>query len=70
MDKELIKKYALKNMNSGEQLNLNVDERIEKLKKENYKLVQEALTKAGRSDLIGFGPECLIKPERRIQNGS
>lgn len=29
---------------------------------DNYKLVQEALIKAGRTDLIGFGPQCLIPP--------
>jgi uncharacterized radical SAM protein YgiQ len=28
----------------------------------NYDLVKEALHQAGRTDLIGFGPECLIKP--------
>lgn len=28
----------------------------------NYKLVAEALQKAGRADLIGFGSKCLIKP--------
>jgi len=28
----------------------------------NYELVKEALHQAGRTDLIGFGPECLIKP--------
>ena len=27
------------------------------------KLVEEALTKAGRTDLIGCGPRCLIRPE-------
>ena len=43
---------------------------LQSSKKENYKLVQEALVKANRTDLIGFGPECLIKPERRTQNGS
>ena len=44
---------------------------LQSSRKENYKLVQEALIKMGRADLIGFGPECLIKPERRIQkNGS
>ena len=42
---------------------------LQSSKKENYKLVQEALTTAKRTDLIGFGPDCLIKPERRIQNG-
>ncbi len=30
----------------------------------NYHLVREALEKAGRTDLIGFGPECLIRPRR------
>ncbi len=29
---------------------------------QNYKLVYEALTKAGREDLIGYGPGCLIRP--------
>ncbi len=28
----------------------------------NYELVREALMKAGRQDLIGFGPKCLIRP--------
>ncbi|MGN1097801.1 MAG: YgiQ family radical SAM protein [Clostridia bacterium] len=43
---------------------------------ENYNLVREALIKANRRDLIGFGEKCLIKPqikenhERRIKNGS
>lgn len=31
-------------------------------KKENYELVHEALIKAGREDLIGFGGKCLIRP--------
>lgn len=30
----------------------------------NYELVMEALHKAGREDLIGFGKECLIKPRK------
>ena len=30
----------------------------------NYDLVKEALLKAGREDLIGFGPECLIHPRK------
>jgi uncharacterized radical SAM protein YgiQ len=30
----------------------------------NYHLVAEALRRAGREDLIGFGKECLIKPLR------
>lgn len=30
----------------------------------NYDLVKEALTAAGREDLIGFGPKCLIRPRR------
>ena len=28
----------------------------------NHDLVMEALRKAGRTDLIGFGPKCLIRP--------
>ncbi len=43
---------------------------LQSSRKENYKLVHEALIKAGRADLIGFGPLCLIKPERRTLNGS
>ncbi len=31
----------------------------------NYDLVYEALKKAGRMDLVGYGPKCLIKPRRR-----
>lgn len=31
----------------------------------NYDLVYEALTKAGRTDLIGYGPKCLIRPRRK-----
>lgn len=31
----------------------------------NRKLVEEALIKAGRRDLIGFGASCLIKPDSR-----
>lgn len=30
-----------------------------------YDLVKEALEKAGRQDLIGFGPKCLIRPKER-----
>ena len=30
----------------------------------NYDLVFKALTKAGRSDLIGYGKACLIRPTR------
>lgn len=29
-----------------------------------YDLVAEALKRAGRTDLIGFGPKCLIRPKR------
>ena len=28
------------------------------------KLVIEALKEAGREDLIGYGPECLVRPDR------
>ena len=30
---------------------------------QNYDLVYEALTIAGRRDLIGNGPKCLIRPK-------
>lgn len=33
-------------------------------RKENYDLVYQALKIAGRDDLIGFGPKCLIRPMR------
>lgn len=35
---------------------------------ENYDLVKEALLRAGRKDLIGFGADCLIPP-RKIRHG-
>ncbi len=35
-------------------------------KPENRNLVREALAIAGREDLIGFGKECLVKPDMRI----
>ncbi|MGN0295179.1 MAG: YgiQ family radical SAM protein [Lachnospiraceae bacterium] len=31
---------------------------------DNYDLVKEALIKTGRTDLIGFSPECLIRPRK------
>ena len=31
---------------------------------ENRRLVLEALKEAGRSDLVGFGPKCLIRPQK------
>ena len=31
---------------------------------QNAPLVREALIKLGREDLIGYGPECLVRPER------
>ncbi|MDR1702459.1 MAG: DUF3362 domain-containing protein, partial [Sporomusaceae bacterium] len=31
----------------------------------NYSLVREALVKAGRDDLIGYGPKCLIRPYKK-----
>ncbi len=34
----------------------------------NYELVHEALTKAGRTDLIGFDKKCLIRPRKTVQN--
>jgi uncharacterized radical SAM protein YgiQ len=35
----------------------------------NRSLVEQALRLAGRTDLIGFGPKCLIKPIGRPRNG-
>ncbi|MGM9683166.1 MAG: YgiQ family radical SAM protein [Eubacteriales bacterium] len=32
---------------------------------ENAKLVRAALKKLGREDLIGFGPQCLVRPESK-----
>lgn len=37
---------------------------------ENYELVREALERAGRRDLIGYGPKCLIRPARPSGNGA
>ncbi len=34
----------------------------------HYNLVHEALTEAGRTDLIGYGPKCLIKPKGNKNN--
>ena len=31
----------------------------------NYELVREALEKGHRTDLIGYGPKCLIRPENQ-----
>ena len=36
---------------------------------ENRNLVREALIKAGREDLIGYAPSCLVAPDGRIGNG-
>lgn len=40
-------------------------------KKENYQLIHDALIMAKRSDLIGFGEHCLIKPTKQeaLSNG-
>ena len=37
---------------------------------DNYKLVKEALELAGRTDLIGFGAKCLIRPPKQNFNSS
>ena len=34
----------------------------------NYDLVYEALQKAGRMDLVGFGPKCLIRQKNKSKN--
>lgn len=36
----------------------------------NYDLVYQALVKAGREDLVGFGPRCLIKPKDEFRNSN
>ena len=36
----------------------------------NYDLVKEALERAGRTDLIGFGPKCLIRPRNASADAS
>ncbi|MBR3169901.1 MAG: YgiQ family radical SAM protein [Lachnospiraceae bacterium] len=36
---------------------------------DNYDLVKEALLREGRADLIGFGPECLIRPRKMKERG-
>jgi len=37
---------------------------------ENYDLIKEALIKEHREDLIGFGPECLIRPRKPQEDAS
>ena len=38
---------------------------------QNRELAVKALIKAGRKDLIGFGPDCLIRPEKkRAEDGA
>jgi hypothetical protein len=40
-------------------------------KPENYNLVLDALKAANRLDLVGFGPNCLIKPTKGdFKNGN
>jgi len=36
---------------------------LQTVRPENAGIIREALRKVGREDLIGFGPECLVKPE-------
>ncbi len=35
----------------------------------NYEIVVEALKKAGRAELIGYGPQCLIRPRKEEGQG-
>ena len=37
---------------------------------QNAALVREALVLSGRPDLIGYGPECLVRPEKTPANGT
>ncbi len=39
-------------------------------KPENADLVRRALVKCGREDLIGYSPECLVKPEKNTNFGT
>ncbi len=39
-------------------------------KPNNYSLVRDALLKAGRPDLIGFGKQCLIRPRKKVPAGN
>ncbi|MBS4030593.1 MAG: YgiQ family radical SAM protein [Clostridiales bacterium] len=41
---------------------------IQYRKPQNYNLVYEALVKAGRTDLIGFGKKCLIRPRKQLHS--
>ena len=46
-----------------------VDEKVDKSllqwrRPDKRKLVIQALKTAGREDLIGYGPECLVRPDR------
>ena len=36
---------------------------------EKRRLIMEALHKAGRTDLIGYGPDCLLRPSRQGTGG-
>ncbi len=36
-------------------------------RRENHEIVRNALTKCGRTDLIGFGENCLVPPEKKMQ---
>ncbi len=42
---------------------------IQYRKTENYDMIAEALHLAGREDLIGFGPDCLIRPRHMREDG-
>ena len=37
---------------------------LQSARPENYDIVRRALEQAGRTDLIGYGPECLIRPTK------
>lgn len=64
--------YTEINPLTGEKVYVAKDPREKKLQRalmqfrdpKNYQYVYEALTKANRRDLIGYGPKCLIKPPR------
>jgi uncharacterized radical SAM protein YgiQ len=59
---------------TGEKVHVAKDSHEKKLQRallqyrnpKNHPLVMEALIKAGRQDLIGYGPKCLIRPPKQV----
>ena len=66
---DFLRNYRIK---TPENFNFAYDvlDRIAKEEPEKRALVLEALKRANREDLIGFGKECLIRPEARKQRST